>query len=400
MDYVFMGGIYPDFFEAEISEKADRCLSYAADLHQKNIIKGLEMNLGFEVEILNSYFIPYYPRYTDIYVKGYKIRNIINTGFLNLRGIRQFSKYASLKSALESKLKTGKRCCVICYTMNYPQLRSIYELKRKFNNMHVCLIIPDIPQILAQYGIHRGIYRKISSCYNLNRINKYLDAIDSFVLLSEQMKDLVPLKGRKYCVVDGLFDVNDDRAKSVSRSIKDDGTVRLVYTGSLHQEYGICDFINAFITADVKNAKLIIAGNGNAVSAVKDYAKKYSNIEYKGILGKNEVAKLQRSASLLVNTRSSKGIDAKYSFPSKTIEYMLTGRPILMARLPGMSDEYFDYMYTMDDSCIAAMAESIKAVCGLAETELAETGRKAFEFVKLNNNNIVQAKKIIELIEG
>ena len=400
MNYIFMGGIYPDNLLSEISKKADGFLSYAADLHQKNIINGLEKNLGFKIKILNSYFIPYYPRYKDIYIKSYNLENINNIGFLNLRGIRQFSKYSNIKSALENMIRTDGECYIICYTMSYPQLRAVYELKRVYNNINICLIIPDIPQLLAEYGKNKGVYRRISSRYNLSRIDEYIDAIDTFVLLSEQMKELIPLKGRKYCVVDGLFDINDDRAKPVKQTEKDKSKIKLVYTGSLHREYGICEFIKAFVLADLKNTELIIAGSGNAVDMVKDFENKYSNIKYKGILDKDEVTKLQREASLLVNTRNSKGIDAKYSFPSKTIEYMLSGNPILMAKLPGMNDEYFNYMYTMNDACIETMAESIKAVCSLSNKELAKMGKRAFDFVSKNNNNIVQTRKILELIEG
>ena len=41
-----------------------------------------------------------------------------------------------------------------------------------------------------------------------------------------------------------------------------------------------------------------------------------------------------------MNPRSADAEYTKYSFPSKTIEYLATGVPVVMNRLPGIPEEY------------------------------------------------------------
>ena len=57
-----------------------------------------------------------------------------------------------------------------------------------------------------------------------------------------------------------------------------------------------------------------------------------------GCVTNDEIVRLQCEATLLVNPRPSDKEFCKYSFPSKTIEYMASGTPVLMTKLPGVPD--------------------------------------------------------------
>lgn len=58
-------------------------------------------------------------------------------------------------------------------------------------------------------------------------------------------------------------------------------------------------------------------------------ATKDRRIQYLGSIPHDEILQLQRTASLLVNPRTPEGIYTKYSFPSKTMEYLASGTPTL-----------------------------------------------------------------------
>ena len=62
-------------------------------------------------------------------------------------------------------------------------------------------------------------------------------------------------------------------------------------------------------------------------------------IEFLGMLPRTDVLELQSKATILVNPRQPVGDFTKYSFPSKTIEYMASGTPLLMYKLPGIPEE-------------------------------------------------------------
>ena len=71
---------------------------------------------------------------------------------------------------------------------------------------------------------------------------------------------------------------------------------------------------------------------------------------------------MQHKATILVNPRTSEGEFTKYSFPSKTMEYLLAGRCVVVNRLPGIPEEYYQYVYTPQNESVEALAECLTNV--------------------------------------
>ncbi len=401
MRYIFMGGIYPKEKEKTIFQKAKGKLSFAANRHQWAMIDGLEENLGLPLSIINEYFVPYFPRYSDLFIHKYywKHKNNasdVNVSFINLRGIRNVGQARNSYKELKKFLNRNKqeKVTVFVYTMRFSQMRAVFRLKNAGYQFHACLIVPDVPSVLARYGNRRDLYSRISSSYNLQAVEKYTESMDSFVLLSEPMKELIQIGTRPYCIVDGLFSEFEESVPIDTKQTEK----RIVYTGSLHREYGICELIDAFKKLEGEDYRLYIAGSGNAVDYVKDSSVEDSRIQYVGLLEAEEVKRLQLSATVLVNPRSKDGIDAKYSFPSKTIEYMLRERPVLMNRLPGMDLEYENYIFTPERCGVSDFAHAIKYICNLTDAERSEIAKDARKYVLENKNHIVQMKKVLDMI--
>ena len=99
---------------------------------------------------------------------------------------------------------------------------------------------------------------------------------------------------------------------------------------------------------------------------------------------------------MLINPRTSDGEYTKYSFPSKTIEYMLAGKPVIINRLPGIPPEYYDYVYTPKSQSVYDLAEIIREVLNLPSEELERKGSMARQFIIDNKNAIIQTQRIIE----
>ena len=95
-----------------------------------------------------------------------------------------------------------------------------------------------------------------------------------------------------------------------------------------------------------------------------------------------------------MNPRSNKEEYTKYSFPSKTMEYLATGRPVLMHKLKGIPDEYDKYIFYIGED----MAKSLQQIAQADPQMLADVGEKGKQFVLLNKNMKKQAEKIIRLI--
>ena len=113
-----------------------------------------------------------------------------------------------------------------------------------------------------------------------------------------------------------------------------------------------------------------------------------------GILG----VQLQKKATVLVNPRTNQGEYTKYSFPSKTMEYMASGRPVMMFRLDGIPGEYDPFLTYIPEESAASIRDTAESLRKLSPSELDEMGARGREFVLKNKNRNVQMRRVLDFI--
>ena len=86
------------------------------------------------------------------------------------------------------------------------------------------------------------------------------------------------------------------------------------------------------------------------------------NIKFFGFIKHEEVEKLQNECDFLINPRRPSGTYTKYSFPSKTVEYMLTAKPVIMYKLEAIPDEYDGYLNYLTADTAEKIAEELKQI--------------------------------------
>ena len=125
---------------------------------------------------------------------------------------------------------------------------------------------------------------------------------------------------------------------------------------------------------------------------------KYNRIIYFGQLMREEVLCLQKRATVLINPRLSDSEFTKYSFPSKTMEYLASGTALIMHPLKCLPKEYFEHIFIAYEESDAGLAASIIEVCEKTANELFVFGKKASDFIKNEKNSEVQIRKILNMI--
>ena len=103
-------------------------------------------------------------------------------------------------------------------------------------------------------------------------------------------------------------------------------------------------------------------------------------------------------ATLLVNPRFTTEKLTRYSFPSKNMEYMASGTPLLTTNLPGMPNEYHNYVFLFREETVDGYADAIRRVLTYSDWELQDFGRKASQFVLQNKNNVQQGLRVLNFI--
>lgn len=173
----------------------------------------------------------------------------------------------------------------------------------------------------------------------------------------------------------------------------------LVFTGSLTANVGIEEMLQAFIECDTKDFELRIFGSGELAETIANLSKVHTNIKYYGQVDNARAVQEQISATLLLNPRFSDGEYTKYSFPSKIIEYMASGTPVLTTALPGIPNEYFEYMYVFEHENLSGYKKAFSYLLKKSPKELHSMGIRAKKFVIQNKTNAAQADRIVKWAE-
>lgn len=396
---VFLGGIFTPKQTDMIISDSRGGIQNAADALQKNLVKGLVAN-GVDVAVVNLPFIASYP-------KGYKQKRFPPTretifesvpvggqGFWLIPIVRPFSRFWGALRGL-SQADMSRRSVIIVYAAHLPFIVAALFHRLVFRKTRICLVLPDFPEFMAEGGRLYTIAKTVESriFYAIAR------QIDCFVLLTRFMAVRLGLTAGRYTVVEGIADDPPAAAALIAEEIDKQRRVFL-YTGTLAARYGIMDLVKAF--TEVKNpaAELWICGDGDSRDRILEHAARNTRIKFLGQVSRAESRRLQSEATVLVNPRPPLGTFTRYSFPSKTLEYMASGRPVLMHPLPGMPDEYLPHFVSPKSIDLSAMSEAMEAMADWDRQKLVELGARARAFVLEEKNAEAQCRKIVDLISS
>lgn len=210
------------------------------------------------------------------------------------------------------------------------------------------------------------------------------------------MNQRINKKHSPYIVIEGYSDINMMECDN-NLSNKYEKKV-CIYAGGIHKRYGIKNLTEAFIEANIENSELHIYGNGDYEQELLDICKRNESIKYFGVKANDYILKEQLKATLLINPRPINEEFTKYSFPSKNMEYMASGTPVLTTLLPGMPIEYHDHVFLIKSDNILGIKEALISVLSKDRLSLHKKGINAKGFVLTKKDNISQSQKILEWI--
>jgi glycosyltransferase involved in cell wall biosynthesis len=403
MKMLFLGGNFSKEMEEEILAKSKGTVHYAANKLQWNFIDGFMKIDEIDLQVLSAPLIGTYPKdYNDLFINKHNFiyKNSViceYVSFCNLWGYRNLSRKKSLKRQIQNFISVrSSNKAIIVYSPHTPFLQAAVYAKQKDPSIHICLVVPDLPQFMNLNENKSVIYNKLKEVdiKIFERNSKY---IDSFVLLTESMKQVLKVGDRPYIVIEGV--VNTSEIFTGRTDIKEEGIQTVVYTGTLNKKFGVVNLIKAFHAIDNENTVLKICGRGDSEDFIREYAKRDDRIHFLGQLSNDEAVKLQKSATVLVNPRQNNEEFTKYSFPSKNMEYLLSGNPVIAYKLDGIPNEYDDYSFYVKDNSLECFSNRISEVLNLTNEERYEFGKKAREFVMINKSNNEASLKLFNMIK-
>ena len=246
-------------------------------------------------------------------------------------------------------------------------------------------VVTDLPDMLG------------GSSFSKKVANFVIGHCTHYVLLTEAMNDYLNQKGKPYVILEGHADITmADRIPAMEKKTEP----RICfYAGGVSKQYGLSNLVEGFRKADLPNARLHIYGPGDYVKELQQIAAEDQRVFYGGMLLNTEIVKKEQEATLLVNPRPTGEEYVKYSFPSKTMEYMASGTPVLTTVLPGMPKEYHPYVYLLEDETADGITRKLREVLDNSDETLFRKGMEARSFVLEQKNNVIQASKILDMLK-
>ncbi|MBQ7604781.1 MAG: glycosyltransferase [Clostridia bacterium] len=300
---------------------------------------------------------------------------------LNLPVVKNVWQMASVYRSVRGNAKRGGAVVVDVLNASVAYGASL-AAKRK----HIpCIgIVTDLPEQMVT-GTRKG---------HVRLVRKVLKNCTGYVFLTEAMNGAVNPEHKPYTVIEALCDAG---MKSAARTERGD-VRKCIYAGFLDRRYGVGAMVEGFIMADLPDAELHIYGYGPFSDELREITAVHRNVVYHGTVMNDVIVKEELGADLLINPRPTGEEFTRYSFPSKNVEYMVSGTPVLTTKLPGMPEDYYPFVYIAEDESAEGLCESFRRVLGLPAEELEQKGKEAKKFVLEKKNNVSQAAKLIRLI--
>ena len=398
MKLFYFGSVCSELKFNETVEKSRVKPSASAQNFESALIRGVSTHEDVELTVAAAESIAAFPGGNRLFLNRRKdvltqtcTANIIPA--INLPLLKQWGHACGAGRLLKKWLKENRNQadkCVLVYGLYPAVAKKLLRLCRN-HNCGIVALITDVPSTMFTYTKNKNLLKRLfSGTYRKSAVSLQ-DKFDGYIYLTEAMKDEVA-PGKPYIVIETIADTGIfDHVPQVKKA----EPPALMYAGALYKKYGVDLIVDAF--EEVKNdCELWLFGSGDYEQEIKQRAEQNPKIRFFGRVSREEVLEREKAATLLLNIRNAEDEYTRFSFPSKTVEYMLSATPLLTTRLRGIPEEYYDYCYSMSSREIHEIAGMIDRI--LAEETGEDLGKRAERFVREEKNSSKQAGKILDFL--
>ncbi len=396
MRILFVSQYYPDSIIEQCASISKIGLDWAAHNLSKAIIRGLDEN-DVKYSILNVPLMGSYPPFCKTpFVPSACGENMDSIGYLNITYFKRIdTKRRVLKESTKWCDETQGDKVIIFY--NYHYIEIITKLKQLHPDVKIVMLLTDLPEYTVPHEtILTRLNNKISPLTNAKKGSHY-EFIDGYIFLAEGMKDKMPVGNKPWLLMEGIYN-NESNPALINK--KESSVKSIMYTGNLGARYGIGILLEAFDKIKDANCQLWIRGNGEFEKVIKARAEKDKRIIYMERMTRKELTEKQRQATLLVNPVPPSEEFTSYFFPSKTLEYMASGTPTLMFKLPCIPTDYHEHLLFIEEENVEHLSYKMMEICSKPTSELNAFGVKASEFIYNNKTPKKQTEKIIDFLHA
>lgn len=172
----------------------------------------------------------------------------------------------------------------------------------------------------------------------------------------------------------------------------------ILYTGMMSIWGGLSYLLKAFEKVHYPGVELWVCGHGYN-SDLTAAIRRDSRIRYYGCVSEARLAEISAQATVFVNPRPSHVSGNNMNFPSKILEYLCYGKPVISTWTPGLSPDYRSVLQVLGDESEDCLATTIENVLSWDSLQIQNNAKSIQTFLQ-DKTWEVQAQKLIKWLQG
>ncbi|MEV0214668.1 glycosyltransferase family 4 protein [Micromonospora sp. NPDC050695] len=358
------------------------------------VVNGLR-DAGCPVRLLSAAPVSNYPRNRRIRFRASRFHHDgvdgQQLGFLNVLGIKHLSRFLSAWWHGVRSTRRDPIDVLLVHGVHTPFLWCGLALAR-LRRMSVVPILTDPPGV-GRPGEGRAV--RLLRGLDVALVRAALTRCSGVIALTLPLaEDFAP--GRPRLIMEGICTPPSVGGRPQARS----RTREIIYAGGLSRAYGVDRLVEAFRGLPDPDLRLSVFGRGDLEPWLRDQASADPRIAAPELLDRSRLGRRLAGAAVLANPRPVDQYFVPYSFPSKIIEYLAMGVPVVSTDLPGIPDDYRPYLVYPRTDTVAGLRAAIERVLDMPAGEAAALGAAGRDFVVRTRSRAVQGQRMRDFLGG
>jgi len=232
--------------------------------------------------------------------------------------------------------------------------------------------------------------------YALHKI--LLPRFDALVVVNGAIIDDFAPRSRYVCVEGGILP--EMAAEAHLEGARKSNCFSVVFAGRMKAANGVDVMLQAIAQLKGEHYRFVFAGDGPLAEAVWRAASEDSRIEYHGCLKVSDLLPIYKQADVLINMRLTKALRTRYFFPSKLMELLASGTPVISTCPAQVEEEFGDFLFPLKHETPEGLAAAIRKVETAGLEIRREMGKRARAFMLEHKTWQAQTGRISALLEG
>lgn len=312
---------------------------------------------------------------------------IIEVPFVSFGLLQPLSQSLSISGYLAVELIRWKPDAIIT-DVHYARYGIPALLAHRATHLPLLTILSDTP---AYKGLHRFLPRQLLELLVIKRspiaATFSNNVTQDYRVNARTIRISVPAS-------QDVFKISTER-----RYFESNGENIVYFAGNLSIYSGTDILLEAIKLIPNPEYRFWFSGRGALQEDVLRMCESDNRIKFWGFVDRKQYLALMEQATILVNPRPYGLAASRYNFPSKLMEYMAAGRPVVSTATSDIREFYRNSIVIVEDDKPETLAKAIVETCELPFEERLRLGESARGEVQTETYNR-QAVKLLDLIES